>query len=66
MNDIRGLTCGVTALGAILILSMTGSAFGAGTAPDFSGTYWATEYHPKLVLVGGGNLPLNAEGQKAS
>src|SRR5436305_14803813 len=66
MNDFRVIARGGTALGAVLALSvMAGSAFGAGAAPDISGTYWAQEYHPKLVLVGGGNLPLNAEGQKA-
>lgn len=66
MYNIRVLARGGTALGAVLALSVVaGSAFGAGAAPDISGTYWAQEYHPKLVLVGGGNLPLNADGQKA-
>jgi len=66
MDDIRGFVRGGTALAAVLALSaVAGSAYGAGATPDISGTYWATEYHPKLVLVGGGNLPLNADGQKA-
>jgi len=65
MNEIRFLARGGTAIAALLALSVAGSAYGAGAAPDISGTYWATEYHPKLVLVGGGNLPLNADGQKA-
>jgi hypothetical protein len=51
---------------AALVVSLTApSALGAGKAPDISGIYWATEYHPKLVLVGGGDLPLNADGKKA-
>ncbi len=66
MYDIRGFVRGGTAIAAVLALSsVAGSALGAGATPDISGTYWATEYHPKLVLVGGGNLPLNADGQKA-
>jgi hypothetical protein len=32
-------------------------------ATDLSGTYWATEYHPKLQLVGGGEPPLNEAGK---
>lgn len=66
MIGIRVLARGGTGLGVVLVLSVvTGSAFGVGAASDISGTYWASEYHPKLVLVGGGNLPLNADGQKA-
>ena len=57
MNDVRVFARGSTAIAAVLALSVAGSAYGAGAAPDISGTYWATEYHPKLVLVGGGNLP---------
>jgi hypothetical protein len=37
----------------------------AQAAPDISGTYWATEYHPKIQLVGGGDLPLTAAGKAA-
>jgi len=66
MNEIRVMARAGTAIAAFVALSVVaGSAYGAGAAPDISGTYWATEYHPKLVLVGGGNLPLNADGQKA-
>ena len=42
---------------------LCGSAYGA--APDLSGIYWATEYHPKIQLVGGGDLPLTAAGKAA-
>lgn len=66
MIDIRVVARAGTALGAVLALSVVaGSALGAGATPDISGTYWATEYHPKLVIVGGGAAPLNADGQKA-
>jgi hypothetical protein len=47
--------CAATALG--------GAAY--GQTPDISGTYWATEYHPKIQLVGGGELPLTAAGKAA-
>src|SRR5947209_1384158 len=34
-------------------------------APDLSGIYWASEYHAKIQLVGGGELPLTAVGKAA-
>src|SRR5438477_5955134 len=43
---------------------MSGSAFGQ-TAPDISGTYWATQYNAKVQLVGGGELPLTPKGKAA-
>jgi hypothetical protein len=66
MTDFRVHARAGAALAAVLALSVAGSsAFGAGAAPDISGTYWATEYHPKLVLQGGGDLPLTAMGKAA-
>src|SRR5438128_6806765 len=32
---------------------------------DLSGVYWATEYHAKIPVVGGGELPFTAAGKKA-
>jgi hypothetical protein len=66
MEDVRvGARAGM-ALAAMLAVSVvSGSAYGAGAAPDISGTYWATQYNAKLQLVGGGDLPLNANGKKA-
>jgi len=43
--------------------ALSGAAY--GQTPDISGTYWATEYHPKIQLVGGGELPLTAAGKAA-
>ena len=65
MEDVRvGARAGM-ALAAMLAVSVvSGSAYGAGAAPDISGTYWATQYNAKLQLVGGGDLPLNANGQR--
>ena len=66
MTDFRVHARAGAAIAAVLALSVAGSsAFGAGAAPDISGTYWATEYHAKLVLQGGGDLPLTPMGRAA-
>jgi hypothetical protein len=36
-----------------------------GQTPDISGTYWATKFHAKIEVVGGGDLPLTAAGREA-
>ena len=56
-----------------LCLTIFGSCFLAtvfagyadAQAPDLSGIYWATNYSPKIELVGGGELPLNDAGKAA-
>jgi hypothetical protein len=53
-----------SAAGALFVLwLLSGPAL--GQAPDISGIYWATEYHAKIQPVGGGDLPLTAEGKTA-
>jgi hypothetical protein len=53
-----------SALTALLAISaLYGSA--QAQTPDISETYWATEYHAKIQLVGGGDLPLTASGKAA-
>jgi hypothetical protein len=53
-----------SALTALLAISaLSGSA--QAQTPDISGTYWATEYHAKIQLVGGGDLPLTPAGKAA-
>jgi hypothetical protein len=53
-----------SALAAVLaVTAVSGAAF--GQTPDISGTYWATEYRPKIQIVGGGDLPLTAAGKAA-
>src|SRR5258708_33166012 len=64
-------------MGIVWVFARTGAAFTAllavsalsGSAqaqtPDISGTYWATEYHAKIQLVGGGDLPLTPAGKAA-
>jgi len=65
MKDFRVHARAGAALAAVLALSVGSSAFAAGATPDISGTYWATEYHAKLVIQGGGDLPLTAMGKEA-
>jgi hypothetical protein len=54
-----GATCA-----ALLAMSVLAGSVRAQT-PDISGTYWATEYHAKIQLVVGGELPLTAAGKAA-
>ena len=56
--------------GVWLGLSLTaGTVIAACATPDIppgiSGTYWATEYHPRIQVVGGGELPLTEAGKAA-
>ncbi len=67
------MRAGELALGLVLAVNAAWSAEPAATngraavAPigvtDLSGTYWATEYHPKIQPVGGGEPPLNEAGK---
>ena len=55
----------LAALATLAVASvLSGTSFAADT-PDISGIWWATEYHPKIELVGGGELPLTAAGKAA-
>jgi len=64
MDDLRLRIVAETSLGLVLGAALlAGPAF--AQAPDISGTYWATEYRPKIQIVGGGELPLTAEGKAA-
>src|SRR5262252_4690380 len=63
-----GIVCvfartGATFTGLVAMSALSGSA--QAQTPDISGTYWATEYHAKIQLVGGGDLPLTDKGKKA-
>ena len=50
---------------ALLAVALSGAAYAADAAPDLSGIYWASEYHAKIQVVGGGELPLTPEGKAA-
>ena len=62
MGNVRVFVRAGSALTALFMTSsLSGSAY--GQTPDISGTYWATEYHAKIQIVGGGDLPLTAGRQ---
>lgn len=66
MEDLRVYAHTGSAFAALFALSLiSGSAYAADAAPDISGKYWATQYNAKIQLVGGGELPLTAEGRAA-
>ena len=54
---------GSAAMALLTISALSGSA--QAQTPDISGTYRATEYHAKIQIVGGGDLPLTAAGKEA-
>jgi hypothetical protein len=49
--------------GLLAVTALSGPAL--AQTPDISGTYWASEYHAKIQVVGGGDLPLTADGRAA-
>jgi len=51
-------------LAGLFAAAVCGQAYAADAVPDISGIWWATEYTPKITPVGGGELPLTAEGKK--
>jgi hypothetical protein len=63
MKDFR-LLAGAS-LAVLLALAWPRLASAADATPDLSGIYWATEYHAKIQVVGGGELPFTAEGKAA-
>ncbi len=66
MKDLRNCARAGSPLASILALSLiSGSALAADATPDISGVYWASQYNAKIQPVGGGELPLNAEGMAA-
>jgi hypothetical protein len=66
MKEFRAGARGRSALIALLALQpISRPADAQGAAPDISGTYWATAYNAKIVPLGGGELPLTADGKTA-
>jgi hypothetical protein len=65
MHEFRACSRRGMGLAALMAASaLSGAAFAADT-PDLSGIWWATEYSPKIQVVGGGDLPLTAKGKAA-
>ena len=50
---------------AVAALAVAAPAQAADAAPDIFGTFSATRYDAKIQIVGGGELPLTAEGKAA-
>jgi hypothetical protein len=66
MRTFRGGARAGSALIALLALQpFSRPADAEGAAPDISGTYWASEYNAKIAPLGGGELPLTADGKAA-
>jgi hypothetical protein len=64
MVDLRVSARTGTALAGLFAAAISVPAFAVeAPAPDISGIYWARVYNPKLQIVGGGGLPLTAEGR---
>jgi hypothetical protein len=53
------------ALGTLAVASVLSATGFAADLPDISGIWWATEYHPNIQILGGGELPLTAAGKAA-
>ena len=51
---------GIAAMATLLAVSVSLAAEGT---PDLSGIWWATAYSPKILVLGGGDPPLNAAGR---
>jgi hypothetical protein len=62
-NLLVWVHAGSTVAALLATTALSGLAY--GQTPDLSGTYWTTEYHPKIQLVCGGDLPLTAAGKAA-
>ncbi len=62
MGNAR-VVAGATLTAALAISLLSASA--QAETPDISGTWWATEYHARIQLVGGGDLPLTEAGKAA-
>ena len=67
MGGNRVSVCAGSSLAALLLTGVVyaSASYGAAAIPDLSGTYWATEYHAKIQVLGGGDPPLNAAGKAA-
>lgn len=65
MSELRKCLRAGSALAALFVIAMGPGSATAAEVPDISGTYWATEYHAKIQVQGGGELPLTEAGKAA-
>ena len=59
MNGFKKLAFAGAGLAALTPVSVSG----ARAEADISGIWWTTTYSPKILVMGGGDPPLNAEGK---
>jgi hypothetical protein len=64
MEDVRVRSRCLLGWTALLAATAWCGASRADT-PDFSGIWWATAYHPRIEVLGGGALPLTPAGKAA-
>jgi hypothetical protein len=63
---VRSLAAlGTPVVALVLVASVLSGTCLAADAPDISGIWWATEYHPNIQVLGGGDLPPTAAGKAA-
>jgi hypothetical protein len=68
MGNLRvraALAVASTSVASIALVAALSAPVHAADAPDVFGTFWANKYNAKIELVGGGELPLTAEGKAA-
>jgi hypothetical protein len=63
-NPLGGSGLAVSFL-VVAALGVTAPGHAADAGPDIFGTFWATHYDAKIQVLGGGELPLTAEGKAA-
>ena len=64
MKEHRVYVRASAVVAAVAASVLGGSAFGQSVL-DISGTYWGTRYNAKVEIVGGGELPLTAQGKES-
>jgi hypothetical protein len=63
MKVFGGIARAGAAISGMALLLLATAAIAAGAEPNISGIWWATTYSPKVLVVGGGDPPLNAAGK---
>jgi hypothetical protein len=63
MERFRKYLAAGTTLAAMTAVLVASASQAAGGEPDLSGIWWATTYSPKILVLGGGDPPLNATGK---
>jgi hypothetical protein len=63
MEGFGGSARAGAAIAGLASLLIASAAVAAGAEPNISGIWWATTYSPKILVVGGGDPPLNAAGK---